>query len=762
MKNTTGKRAPKRTLYTVLVSLCLLLAIFGTAYAVLHVDTVEIPSYQEVNDTTAPVSISSYTETAAEDTHFSRQWNMDDTNLDVVWNTFRARLAASDDPVFVVVMEECIDLEHADLSDAFYQIGEDTETGEAYIGAYLSDDMTMRPLKASDWKLVNMNHASAAADYDKFFHGSHVAGIVGAAHNTIGVAGASPSVYMIPVFTGGIYGEEQAFDWVIDELYGTLQALTGETPRIIIQRAWGTTGVAGIDEPAVVAAFDRYKRASDAGILVVHGAGNVARDLHDGVWQEGGADVTVIPSCGGILAENFLSVAAHGVDRTIYPNSNYSTAGLDAQVHLSAPGWKIVSSGRNGEYWVASGTSMAAPHVSGTAALLWQLFPDASAAEIKTLVLEGAKVSNSMAVAPHSGQTATTIGGYVRTGYLDAAASVKKSKQVLGVSRGLDINIPVKEVVITPAAYSIVEGDTTTLTADTILPFTADNKALSFVSNFPSVAWVAEANGIYTIRTGAVAENKPVQIYATAEDGSGTESNIINITVTNSVIPAESLSIKHGSDILADNATVDVVLGETLTLEPVVTPADATVEDADFSWSIDPNGSFTVNGRNMVFTPTAEGIYNVTLEMPETEGITSARCIINVTRPAVSSIEIEESGGYTSLPVDSVISLTAAVGPLNADYEPSEIRWTAVSGNPLLSATSGGNISVTLRYAGTVTVRATLGSRSDDYTITVTGPTPDPTPGPTPSSGGGCSTGPATGFTLLIMSIIPLFCRKKK
>lgn len=269
--------------FTILLIIFLLLSVFGVAFAVLHVDTVEILVNEVVNDTTAPVSISSYTETAAEDAYFPRQWDMDDTNLDVVWNTFRERIAASEDPVFVVVMEECIDLEHTDLTDAFYPIGTDPETSEAYIGAYLSDDMTMQPLKASEWKLVNMNHASSAADYGKFFHGSHVAGIVGASHNTAGIAGASPAVFMIPVFTGGIYGEEEAFDWVIDELYGTLQALTGETPRIIIQRAWGTTGVAGIDEPAVVAAFDRYKRASDAGILVVHGAGNVARDLHDGV-----------------------------------------------------------------------------------------------------------------------------------------------------------------------------------------------------------------------------------------------------------------------------------------------------------------------------------------------------------------------------------------------------------------------------------------------------------------------------------------------
>lgn len=682
----------KRNLFTCFVAITALLSVIAMAYAGVSIDGLELPSHSAV--TTAPQIASDYTKDAASDTYIDRQWGVDDTNLDVVWNTFGSQLEDPDldEEVYVIVMENVVDMQHEDLQGAFVRLGYDVSSDQDFIGGYVhwSDDESkyaVELVRASDWK--EKCHV-IGSEYGDILHGSHIAGIVGARHNTAGIAGCSPGVKIIPVLIATTAGETEAFNWILGDLYNLLLLRTGSAPRMIVQRAYefssNSDSVDDYDSYAVQQALSNYKRASDAGLLVVHGAGNTARNLRDGLWEDVDHQlVTIMPACAGISADNLLSVAGHDSDRNLNIDSSYSTAGPeDAQAHLSAPGNKIVSLGRPGEYYSSSGTSMAAPHVSGTAALLWQLFPDATAAEIRELILEGAKVSNTHPVAPHNGESATTIGGYVRTGFLDAAASVKKSKAVLGDARGLDIEIPVKELVITPSAYGIVEGDTAEIDVTTVLPYTADNKDVTFTSSNTAVASVTTSDGVHTIETGSVDTDMEVEIYATAADGNGTVSNTVTVTVTNAPVPATSVAIKHEGETLSENETVDIQVNKSVTLEATVEPANASVTDSDFVWDIDPNTFYTQSGRNITVTPTTVGLYTVTLR----EGSLVATCRLNAreTDPAP---------------------------------EPDPVPT----------------------------------------------PDPDPTPDPAPSEGGGgggCSTGPAAGFALIFLSLVPLLRGKNK
>ncbi len=623
----------KRNLFTCFVAITALISVFGIAYAAVSIDELELPSHSAV--TTAPQIASDYTKDAASDMYIDRQWGGDDTNLDVVWNAFGSQLEDPDldEEVYVIVMENVVDTQHEDLQGAFVRLGYDVSSDQDFIGGYVhwSDDESryaVELVRASDWK--EKCHV-IGSEYGKILHGSHIAGIVGARHNTEGIAGCSPGVKIIPVLIATTSGETEAFDWILGDLYNLLLLRTGSAPRMIVQRAYefgsSTDSVDDYDSYAVQQALSNYKRASDAGLLVVHGAGNTARDLRDGLWKDAeGQLVTIMPACAGISADNLLSVAGHDSDRNLNLDSSYSTAGAeDAQAHLSAPGNQIVSLGRPGEYYSSSGTSMAAPHVSGTAALLWQLFPDATAAEIRQLILEGAKLSNTHPVAPHNGESATTIGGYVRTGFLDAAASVKKSKAVLGEARGLDIEIPVKELVITPSAYGIVEGDTAEIDVTTVLPYTADNKDVTFTSSNTAVASVTTSGGVHTIETGSVGTDTEVEIYATATDGNGAVSNTVTVTVTNAPVPATSVAIKHEDKTLSENETVDAQVNESITLEATVAPADATTSDADLAWSVDPVALYTQSGWTITITPSSVGVYTVTLR----EGSLVATCRLN-------------------------------------------------------------------------------------------------------------------------------------
>jgi subtilisin family serine protease len=65
-----------------------------------------------------------------------------------------------------------------------------------------------------------------------------------------------------------------------------------------------------------------------------------------------------------------------------------------------APGEAITSLGTRGEPVTSSGTSIAAPFVTGTAALLWSVFPTATAAEIKRAILQADAIPRKAIVPP--------------------------------------------------------------------------------------------------------------------------------------------------------------------------------------------------------------------------------------------------------------------------------------------------------------------------------------------------------------------------
>jgi subtilisin family serine protease len=172
------------------------------------------------------------------------------------------------------------------------------------------------------------------------------------------------------------------------------------------------------------------KRTKQAGIFVVAAAGN------DG------------PSCGSIktqpaiYSDLVLSVGAHNHRNNQIAAFSSRGPTVLGQVgpHITAPGVDIRSAVPNNEYGESfwSGTSMAAPHVAGTVALMWSANP-----KLKGLVDETAKILKQTAVATTSklscggvsgGAVPNNVFGY---GRLDAYAAVKKALEFQNNKRSI-------------------------------------------------------------------------------------------------------------------------------------------------------------------------------------------------------------------------------------------------------------------------------------------------------------------------------------
>jgi subtilisin family serine protease len=169
-------------------------------------------------------------------------------------------------------------------------------------------------------------------------HGTHVAGIIGAAENGIGIVGVAPQATILPVRVLGANGSGLSTDIAQGIIWAT------DHGAAIVNLSLGSD----IDSPSMDSAVS-YAVAH--GVVVVASAGNTG-------------DTTGLPEYPGALPD-VIAVAA--VDRTgeVAPYSTQAD-----YVDLAAPGTDILSTVPTSTWEKKSGTSMSAPHVSGLVALL--------------------------------------------------------------------------------------------------------------------------------------------------------------------------------------------------------------------------------------------------------------------------------------------------------------------------------------------------------------------------------------------------------
>lgn len=195
-------------------------------------------------------------------------------------------------------------------------------------------------------------------------HGSHVAGIIAAEHDKGPIKGLAPKAKIVPV---GFMSENSG------TISDAIKAINYSASRNVkvINASWG-----GPCTSDVVGLRDSITALEKKDILFVAAAGN------DGVVLDNAIESK--KSYPAMLnLPNQITVAWTRANDYMDLMSNVS----NKYVHLGAPGGSIYSTVPGGIASL-SGTSMAAPFVSGTAALLWSAYPSATVAQVKKAILE--------------------------------------------------------------------------------------------------------------------------------------------------------------------------------------------------------------------------------------------------------------------------------------------------------------------------------------------------------------------------------------
>lgn len=252
----------------------------------------------------------------------------------------------------------------------------DITTGSSDVVVAIIDtgiDYTHPDLAANIWVNAGIDMANQDSDpFDDNGHGTHVAGTIGAVgNNGIGVAGVNWNVKLTAckfLNAGGSGSTDGAI-----ECLQYIKALKDAGANIVAtNNSWG----GGAYSQALYDAINAQQN-----ILFIASAGN------SGINTD-----TSISYPAGYSLPNIISVGATDHNDNKASFSNYGRR----SVHLSAPGVKILSTlpavnewNLAGGYGLLSGTSMAAPHVTGLAALIKAQSSDRDWIAIKNLLLSG-------------------------------------------------------------------------------------------------------------------------------------------------------------------------------------------------------------------------------------------------------------------------------------------------------------------------------------------------------------------------------------
>lgn len=284
------------------------------------------------------------------DPHFSSEWGLQNTGQTVNNQTGIPGADISAVPAWdvttgsqanvVAVLDSGIDYNHQDLAVNVW-------SAPSAFTVDLGGGPITCPAGSHGFNVLT----NACDPLDDNNHGTHCAGIVGAVGNDgFNICGVNwtASLMGIKLLDAGGNGTSANAVNAIEFALQVHQALGIAANVRVLSNSYGGF-------PFSQALFDEIAKAGQGGMLFVAAAGNAGSDN----------DATPFYPAS-YAAPNLIAVAATDAADQPWALSNFGAT----SVHLGAPGVNIVSTIRNGGYAFFNGTSMAAPHVAGAAALM--------------------------------------------------------------------------------------------------------------------------------------------------------------------------------------------------------------------------------------------------------------------------------------------------------------------------------------------------------------------------------------------------------
>lgn len=306
---------------------------------------------------------------APQDSLYKEQWAQQRIEAEGAWD-----VTLGDSTVLVGIIDTGIELDHPDLAGAFAVNRAEDLNGNGRFDPWPAEerrgdvrgdldgidqdgngfaddvigydfiDQTVRHV--GDWSVRD------PIPVDEQGHGTNVAGVIGARHNSIGVAGMAPGARLVILRAFDASGNGEDDDVAAAVVYAADRGVK------VLNLSFGDYYNSPLLRDAIAYAYGR-------GVMIVASSGN-----------EGGSDphypssFPEVMAVGATTSDDFLSL--------------FSTHG--SQLSMTAPGVDIYTTDVNGRYKQVGGTSFSAPYVAATAALILSVHPDWTPDEVRTVM----------------------------------------------------------------------------------------------------------------------------------------------------------------------------------------------------------------------------------------------------------------------------------------------------------------------------------------------------------------------------------------
>ena len=470
-----------------------------------------------------------------------------------------------DSNVVVAVLDTGVDYQHSDLYENMWNGNKNHGYDFAGDDNGVNDDDPMPDLPY---------------DEDGHFHGTHVAGTIGAvANNDSGIAGVAQkvSIMAIKVFRPNGYGYSND---ILEGLDFVAQKVDEGVNVVAINASYGGGGSQGDS------ISDAIQKLADKGVIFCAAAGNESSDNDAEPSYPASYDIP-----------NIIAVAATDQNDKLADFSNYGKTSVD----VAAPGTNILSTYPEDKYAYLQGTSMATPNVAGAVALLAAYYPDSTMAERRAMILDnvdkkdnlngkvasGGRININNALKEKEAEPEPNNAPVAKDDNVSTAYETKVTVDVLANDSDKDKDKLTIDSFTTPSNGAVEKKDGKLIYAP--------NENFSGDDSFSYVVTDGEDKAEAKVTVNVKEEEKKNSIPVAKDDNASTsyETSVsINVLKNDTDADGEDLTIK--SYTTPDNGTVENVDGEL-----VYTPKDEFSGEDSFKYTV-TDGTDTATAKVVI------------------------------------------------------------------------------------------------------------------------------------------------------------------